>query len=228
MKRTRNTKFEGTILVADDHEVVRYGLVQLLRREFGPRQVVEASAFDEVEKAMGLDDLKLVICDLTMPGLKGPQQLSVLRRRRPDVKVVVLSGNEERQTVLDALMAGVHGYFLKSGGNDRLIERLTYVLGGEIYVPPLVATLQAVAAPARVDGERPASPQPVPTSNGAKLSGRQKEVLSGLVRGLSNKEIARELHLAEGTVKMHVGAVLRVLGASNRAHAAAIGQHLLR
>lgn len=226
MKRARNNKLDGTILVADDHEVVRYGLVQLLRRELGPRQVIEASGFEEVEKAMGRDDLKLVICDLTMPGLDGPQQLASLRRRRPEVKLVVLSGNEERQTVLDALAAGVHGYFLKSSDNTRFIERLNYVLGGEIYVPPLVAAVHAVRAPTRADGERTAQ-QVVAPANGTKLSARQKEVLRGLVRGLSNKEIARELRLAEGTVKMHVGAVLRVLGASNRAHAAAMGQHLL-
>ena len=103
---------------------------------------------------------------------------------------------------------------------DLLIERLAYIMSGEIYVPSILA-------------EQPAArPQPnaevlKSSANSHALSDRQRQVLSGLVNGHSNKQIARELKLAEGTVKMHIGALFRALGAHNRAHAAALGKKLL-
>jgi DNA-binding NarL/FixJ family response regulator len=99
-----------------------------------------------------------------------------------------------------------------------LIERLRYILSGEIYVPPVLA-------------DRPAEPGPPPEAVRVQpmqsLSHRQRQVLMGLVEGKSNKEIAQALNVAEGTVKMHLAALFRVLGATNRAHAVAMGKQLI-
>lgn len=233
MKRAHAHKLGGSALVADDHEVVRFGLVQLLRQELAPKRIYEAECFEEALQQLGNDDLKLVVCDLGMPGLDGPSDLARIRRKRPDVKLVVLSAIQEREAVLESLAAGVHGYIVKTTPNDVIIGRLAYILGGEIYVPPLLAaiaaeperaTTEAATASSGIEADAVASQ----TLHNVRLSPRQLQVLGGLVRGLSNKELARELVLAEGTIKMHVGAVLRALGASNRAHAAALGQQLLR
>jgi DNA-binding NarL/FixJ family response regulator len=228
MKHALAQTIDGSVLVADDHDVVRFGLSQLIQRSFQAQRVLEADCFDGALQLIGTENLKLVVCDLAMPGLEGPARLAYIRRRRPDVKLVVLSGIAERAAVLEALQAGVHGYLVKTTSNDDLIKNLAYVLSGQVYVPPLVADIGDVR-PVEPDvcDDAEASGTVAANIAGARLSPRQLQVLGGLVRGLSNKEIARELELAEGTIKMHVGAVLRALGASNRAHAAALGHQLL-
>lgn len=224
MRRPQRHKVGGAVLVADDHEFVRYGLVQTLERTFEADRVLEAGCFAEVMRQMDTKGLKLVVCDLDMPDRDGMEQISWMRRRRPEVKLAVLSGIETRDSVLAALAAGVHGYLLKSMPSEDVIDKLVRVLAGEIFVPTLVANIDEAQAVRRGLQEE-AGTRPTPAST--KLSPRQLQVLAGLVRGLSNKEIARELGKAEGTIKMHVGAVLRALDAANRAHAAAIGQQLL-
>lgn len=228
MKRSQGEKIGGAVLVADDHEITRFGMVLLVRRSLGPSQVLQATCFKEVLSALDTAELKLVVCDLVMPGLTSPSQLALIRQRRPEVKLVVLSGMDDRASVLGALEAGVHGYLLKTASSEDNLDHIRHVLAGEIYVPPLVAMLssppaeQIAPAPDVVPDLEPEMDLDV------RLSPRQVQVLEGLVRGLSNKEIGRELELAEGTIKMHVGAVLRALNAGNRARAAAIGQRLLR
>jgi DNA-binding NarL/FixJ family response regulator len=220
MARDKATDLRGTVLIADDHEVFRFGLAQVLRRSTGVKNVLEAETFQEAWKQLQDPDLTLAIFDLGMPGIKGPHDLMRVRQRYPDIRVVVLTASESRADILAALQAGVHGFIIKSERTDALIGRLRYVASGEIYVPPVLAETQR-------DGERETSPASDGDAGEQALSERQKDVLRGLVKGLSNKEIARELGLSEGTVKMHIAALFRALGASNRAHAAALGKHLL-
>jgi DNA-binding NarL/FixJ family response regulator len=214
-------EFHGTVLVADDHEVFRIGLVQLLRRGMKVKRFLEAESFSGVVGHLKDASLTLAIVDLRMPGMSGPQDIVRMRRLRPDVQIVVLSASDSREDILDALSAGVHGYIVKSQHTEQLIDRLRYILSGEIYVPAILAEQPTpeVAEGARVRDRE----QPVRKS----LSSRQHQVLKGLVEGKSNKEIAKALNVAEGTVKMHLAALFRVLGATNRAHAAALGkQHI--
>jgi DNA-binding NarL/FixJ family response regulator len=204
--------FQGTVLVADDHAVTRMGLVQLLRSSLKIKRFLEAETFADVIGHLKDDDLALAIIDLRMPGMTGAKDLARLRRQRPDVLLVVVSGSESRDDILQALAAGAHGYIVKKQQTDQLIDRLLYILSGEIYVPPILAELPAEVAVQRVSKS---------------LSSRQHQVLKGLVEGKSNKEIAKGLNVAEGTVKMHLAALYRVLGATNRAHAAALGKQLI-
>lgn len=210
--------FQGTILIADDHAVFRIGLVQLLRRSLKAKRFLQAESFAQTLEHLRDRDVTLAILDLRMPDLAGPQEITRMRLLRPDVQVVVLSGHDSRPDILQALSAGAHGYIVKSQNTKQLIDRLRYVLSGEIYVPAILAELP----PASAKAAKPASaPERKP------LSGRQQQVLKGLVEGKSNKEIARSLSVAEGTVKIHLAALFRVLGAANRAHAAALGKQLL-
>jgi len=192
----------------------------LLMGQASTPKVIEAESFADALKRLDDPDLTLAIFDLGMPGIAGPHDLMLVRQRRPEVRVVVLTASESRNDILTALSAGVHGFIIKSERTDALLSRLRYVASGEIYVPPIVAEVHGAA-----DGE-PASGYEAEGEE-LTLSDRQRDVLKGLVKGLSNKEIARQLGLSEGTVKMHIAALFRVLKATNRAHAAALGKHLL-
>jgi len=157
-----------------------------------------------------------------MPGLTTPLDLAVVRRERPDVRVVVLSASEKREDILAALEAGVHGYIVKTQSTDELVDKLRYVLSGEIYVPPILAQH---APPPVAASPRPGESNGQPAAE--RLSVRQLEVLGYLVQGRTNKVIARKLDVSESTVKMHVSAIFRALGVNSRAHAAVLGQKIL-
>jgi DNA-binding NarL/FixJ family response regulator len=213
-------EFLGTVLLADDHAVFRLGLVQLLRRFLKIKRFLEAECFAQVIEHLNDRDVSLTILDLGMPGFEGPQEITRMRLLRPDTLVVVLSASDSRKDILEALSAGAHGYIVKTQNMDQLVEKLRHVLSGEIYVPAVLAQLV------------PEPVEPAASNRGTQLeqkplSSRQLEVLKGLVEGKSNKEIARSLNVAEGTVKIHLAALFRVLGATNRAHAAALGKQLI-
>ena len=212
MRANAQRDFPGTVLIADDHEVFRLGLVQLLRSSLKVKRFLQAETFSEVAGHLKDPDLALVVIDLGLDGMESVKDLVRIRRQRPDLQLVVVSGSEAREDILQALWAGVHGYIVKNQHTDQLIDKLRYILSGEIYVPPILAEQPAPEAPQRLT---------------KKLSSCQHQVLKGLVEGKSNKEIAKGLNVAEGTVKMHLAALYRVLGATNRAHAAALGKQLI-
>jgi DNA-binding NarL/FixJ family response regulator len=218
MRERAACEFRGSVLVADDHQVFRIGLVQLLRRHLKVKKFLEAGCFAEAMEHLQNKDLTLAIVDLRMPGLAGPKGIAQMRLLRPEAQLVVLSASECREDILGALAAGVHGYIVKSQDTEQLIDRLRYILSGEIYVPPILAERPSESGTS-VEASRV---QPIQS-----LSARQRQVLMGLVEGKSNKEIAQALNVAEGTVKMHLAALFRVLGATNRAHAVAMGKQLI-
>jgi DNA-binding NarL/FixJ family response regulator len=213
------------MLIADDHEVFRYGLAQVARRKLGIAKVVEAASFGEALARLEDPSLRLAILDLSMPGLACASELSQVRRRRPDVCLIVLSGSDAREDILAALAAGVHGYIVKSTRTDDLVQTIRTVLNGTIYVPPSLAELPSEAPPLPVRS----TPElhPAGEKGAVPLTDRQRAVLKLVSDGRSNKEIAIALEIAEGTVKMHVTSILRATGARNRAQAAALGRQLL-
>lgn len=157
----------------------------------------------------------LVTIDLGLPGLQKSAGLRDLRVRYPDVRVVVVAASRDRDVVLDALGAGVHGYIPKDVSVQETAEALRNVIAGHMYVPSFVSDLTA-RKEAAADASSPA--------NDAALTSRQFEVLNLLAAGRSNKEIARLLSIAEGTVKVHIAAAFRMLGVHNRVSAAAAMQ----
>jgi RNA polymerase sigma factor (sigma-70 family) len=214
---------DRTLLIADDHEVFRIGLAQVARRKLKFSSVLEAATFGEALERLGDERITVAICDVAMPGLARPAELARIRRARPDVCLIVLSGSSAREDILEALAAGVHGYIVKSARTDDLVATIRTVMSGTIYVPPSLAELP----PLREEpAARPAADEARSESALSGLTDRQREVLRLIADGLSNKEIAQRMRIAEGTVKMHVTAILRATSSRNRAQAAALGKRL--
>jgi len=209
----------GAILIADDHEIVRFGLARFLRASLGVRQVVEATNFDEALERLERRDIGLAIVDLGMPGLSRPADLAAIRRKRPDVRLLVLTASEAREDVLNALRAGAHGYVTKREPGEDFLRAVRQVMVGNIYVTPIFAREPTSGSDRNGSLAHPGAR--------AKLTDRQKQVLRLLARGRTNKDIARQLGLSESTAKFHVASLLRTLGADNRAEAAALARELL-
>jgi DNA-binding NarL/FixJ family response regulator len=224
MAQRKPARSAASVLVADDHAVTRFGLMQFLRDKLDASSAYEAQRFDEALDVLRAHTVDLAIFDLGIPGLSSPADLSQVRDNWPAMKVVVLSGSDARGDILAALAAGVHGYIVKTETMEGLAERLGYVLSGEVYVPPSL-TERSHQAIGHAVGTAPVEPVGE-TSTSPKLTQRQRQVLKAIMRGQSNKQIAKDLDLAIGTVKMHVSAVLTALGAQNRLHAATLGRSL--
>jgi DNA-binding NarL/FixJ family response regulator len=200
-------------LVADDHELFRSGMKHLLMDVLAADDVREAETMDralEILTNEGAGDLVLV--DWRMPGMSGAESLAALRDGFPDAKVAVISAWEERADILAALGAGVHGYIPKSLPSSQIAAALQGILDGRIYVPPAMGKRDT-----GVITEGGASPK----TDLDKLTLRQRDVLTELLKGQASKEIARTLDIAEGTVKIHLAAIYRALGVRTRAEAIA-------
>jgi DNA-binding NarL/FixJ family response regulator len=198
-------------LIADDHELFRSGLKQLLNDVLDVADVREADSIDQaIELLTSEGGGDLILVDLRMPGMSGAEALAALCDGFPGAKVVVVSAWEERAEILAALAAGVHGYIPKSLSAAETAEALRSILDGRIYVPPLLGRREPRTL-LHTDNARA----------NEKLTIRQKEVLSELLKGCASKEIARTLNIAEGTVKIHLAAIYRTLGVKTRAEAIA-------
>lgn len=202
------------ILVVDDHPLILEALKQVLRDLHPEIEVLEArDAQQAAEQTASHPDLSLVLLDLTLPTTHGLDLLVELRRDFPEVPVVVLSATEDRDTVLRAINDGAMGFIPKTSKTEVLIAALRLVFSGGVYLPP-----SAFAGPTHTAAE-PSATVPARSPRDVGLTERQAQVLALLVQGKSNKLICRALDLAEGTVKIHVTAILRALNVSNRTQA---------
>ncbi len=198
-------------VIADDHALFRTGLRLLLVDGCGPGEVREAANVQELRALLGADaQVDLVVVDLLMPGMSGGATVRELRAAFPGLRFVVMSASEERQHVLEALAAGAFGYIPKSLDPPAMIAAFTQILNGGIYAPTLL-----LAEPAAPDPPSPAIDGQIL----AMLTPRQCEVLRLLGKGQANKEIARALDISEGTVKIHLAAIFRLLDVRNRTEA---------
>jgi DNA-binding NarL/FixJ family response regulator len=207
------------VLIADDHTLIRQGLIGLLGDVFPAWQFREAVDLVSVERELGDADIELLVIDLGMPGMGGRASLRELRVKYPDLKVVVLTGRDDHATILECLAAGVHGYVLKADAAGQMLLAVRTILAGGIYVPSALSQIVHDAGVGHLTST-PAEPARVPGSP-AGLTGRQQEVLNLLAEGRSTKDIARRLALGVGTVKVHLTGVYRALGARNRTEAVA-------
>ncbi len=204
------------ILVVDDHPLILEALKQVLRDLEPDIEVLEArDARQALDQAAKHPELALVLLDLALPGKHGFELLSELRRDSPELSVVVLSATEDRDTVMRAINEGAMGFIPKTSKTEVLIAALRLVFSGGVYLPPSAFSAQGgtLISDARVPAAATRSPRD------AGLTERQAQVLALLVQGKSNKLICRALDLAEGTVKIHVTAILRALHVSNRTEA---------
>lgn len=209
-------------LIADDDAFFRIALSALLSRQLGFETVIEAETLDDALDLLGTrPEITLALFDLSMPGMKHAASLSAVRECAPDVTVAVVSASITREDILGALGVGIHGYIPKGSGPEQLCQALDMILAGQIYVPPILANLPQRSARLSAPPGSEAEPDLA-----LRLSPRQREVLGLIVAGQPNKEIARRLRLGEGTVKIHVAALLRALKVSNRSAAAALGARM--
>jgi DNA-binding NarL/FixJ family response regulator len=199
------------ILVVDDHPLYRSGVVYTLQNTGMDVHVVECSVLDTAFQR--LDDglqVDLIILDLQMPGYQGLDSLRAVRSRRPEVPVLVLSGNEDPAVVRECIDLGAFGFVPKSAPSDQFHSALSLVLSGGVYLPPTSLSIGSPATRAQQDAW---------SRLGAHLTERQRQVLLGIVQGKPNKVIARDLGLSDTTVKSHVAHILDALVVSNRTEA---------
>jgi DNA-binding NarL/FixJ family response regulator len=202
------------LLIVDDHSVLREGLAALLKLLGSDILVVQSRNAEEGLAALSANsDLDVIVLDLVMPGTSGLEALSLFRRQRPDIPIVVLSSSEEPKDVRSALAAGAMGYVPKSANHNVLLSAIKLAMNGEFYIPPLILEQGSMS---QVDaGIRTSS------GNDTRLTERQIEVLSLLSQGKPNKSIATALGLSEKTVKTHITAIFKALNVVNRTQAAA-------
>lgn len=206
------------ILLCDDQAVVRDGLELLLKLEKDFQVVGCAQDGAEAVELTAQRQPDLVLMDLKMPGMNGVEATREIRRKFPRVKILVLTTYDDDEWVFDALRVGADGYLLKDTPRQKLLEAIRGTLAGKSFLDPGVAGKVI----AQVAGQQP-QPASLLTE---KLTSRELDVLRLLARGLTNAEIAEQLHLSEGTVRNHVSAILEKLGVTDRTQAAVIAlQH---
>ncbi len=208
------------ILIADDHELFRDGLRHVLDQLGGSLTIVEASDFSQAVAAVEREtDIDIVLMDLAMPGMTWNEGLQRLKDMLPEsVPIIVLSASDDRRHVLQAVNMGAAGFIPKTSSSRVMLSALKLVLSGGVYLPP--ALLEQSAS--QTDGIGPLANENAVSF----LTPRQREVLALLGQGKSNKEIARVLQLAEGTVKLHVTAILKALNVNNRTRAVVAASQL--
>ncbi len=206
------------ILVIDDHPLVAEGLVSIiatLEDEVSTQTVSDGARGVEVALQCKPD---LILLDLNMPGMDGLEALGLLGEKLPACSVVVVSASLDKSDMQAAMKRGAMGFVPKSASPDIMLSALKLVLSGGIYVPPEMLDFSGA--------EEKTAHAPAPAAARTRLTPRQLEVLKLLSEGKVNKEIARVLDCAETTVKAHVTAVFKELGARNRTEAVVNAQKL--
>ena len=215
------------VLVIDDHPLILQALQNVIQGLGSHVSVIGVSGARAAREALAADaGVDLMLLDLRLGDADGFDLLAELRAAWPAVPVVVVSASDRSADVIRAIDLGAMGFVPKRAGNDVLTQALHVVMSGGIYVPPMdirgdgdAAFVDAPAAAPAPVGPPVDVAAPAPALSAFKLTPRQTDVLGLLLRGQSNKLIARELNLSVETVKDHVAAVLRTLGVNSRTQA---------
>jgi len=199
--------------LADDQALVREGIARLIDMAETTSVAWQVENGDAALRQLRADPVDVLVCDIRMPGLDGITLLRRLRGAADPLPVLMLTTFDDHRLFLDALSAGANGFLLKDVSFEKLIEAIrTLADGGFIAEPRLVSQVST-----GIDDAPPASPD--------LLSRKEREVLKLVAGGLSNREIATVLHLAEGTVKNHMSSVLTKLGSRDRTQAVLYAIH---
>lgn len=210
-----------TILLADDHALFRDGMRYVLQQLDQQAQILDAASFPEaLQQAERSDKIDLALIDLNMPGSDGAASVQELHVRFPEMPLVVVSGSDQRDDIERVMEAGAMGFISKMTSGKVMLSALRMVLEGGVYLPPQLLQ-QTMATMDQGQPDKRSS-----RSNEVGLTSRQMEVLRHLAAGKANKDIAKEMNLAEGTIKIHVAAVYQTLHVSSRMEAVRAGQRL--
>jgi two-component system, NarL family, response regulator LiaR len=198
------------ILIADDHYVVRQGLATLLAPRNGMEVVGEAATGQEAVDLARTLQPDVILMDMIMPEMTGPEAISLIRQENPNARILVLTSFGESKQVSAAIQAGALGYLLKDSSPDDLLHAIRSVDRGNLVLPQDLALVLM-------------QPQPIaPTLD--QLTERETDVLRLLAQGQSNQEIARNLSISATTVRSHVSTILMKLDVSNRTQAVLVAQ----
>ena len=196
------------ILIADDHELYRDALSILVQRIDEPTEIHLSSSYNDLlEQAKASDNWDLMLVDLNMPGLSYYEGIAQLSKHHPNTPIIVVTSSADPKDSQRALKAGALGYMSKAMTSDDMLNAIKLMLSSGISIHP----------------NHPTTPE----SSLDDLTPRQREVLTLLCNGESNKRIALNLHLSEHTVKLHIRAILQALNAENRTQAVIITKQLL-
>ena len=199
-----------TVLICDDHRIVREGLRQFVEDVPGVDRVVTAASGEEALARFAAEHPDLVLMDVSMPGLGGLETTRRLIAGNPGANVVMLTAQEDRDHVAAAVTAGARGYLVKDVSRDELCAAVASALAGRDLVEPSLR--RALKERSRTTEDK-----------GAQLTERELQVLTGMSQGKSNAQIGRELFLSEDTVKTHARRLFRKMGVCDRAQAVASG-----
>ncbi|NLF51860.1 MAG: response regulator transcription factor [Leptolinea sp.] len=202
------------ILLVDDQALFREGLRILLTSQPDFEVVAEAANGEEALRQAAVHHPNVVLMDLRMPVLDGVAATRRLRELYPDIRVIALTTFDEDEYIFEGLRAGAHGYLLKDVPSKKLFEAIYAANRGEYFLMPSV-TARVMAEFSRLPRSQPVQP----SANQSLLSEREKQILRMVALGSSNREIAEELVIAEGTVKNHLSNIFDKLEARDRMQA---------
>ncbi|WP_415878106.1 response regulator [Methylomonas sp. TEB] len=201
------------ILLIDDHFCAREGVACLLKQIYPDVQVFEAESFTAGLAIAREQPLHLVLLDLQLPDRNGLDGLAELKRAFPDLCVVMFSGLDDRELVFKALRAGAMGFIVKTVSRQAFVDALRDVLAGKVYLPAsAVGPQRTVASQVGHVTEIPKVSDPASLG----LTAREFEVLTWLVQGIGNKQIARQLGIEEQTVRNHLRPIYQKFGVAKR------------
>ena len=200
------------VLICDDQTLMRKGLVALLELEPGITVVGEAVNGHEAVEQVGALNPDVVLTEVRLPVIDGVEATRIISSRFPATRVVILTADGSAESVREGIKAGATGYLLKDAAPQELVQTIRRVYEGEHIIQPAVAS--------RILFESAATTPPIATGRDYKpLTERQIAILRLLARGMSNRQIACDLGVTEGSVKNHVWQIFSKLGAANRVQA---------
>ncbi len=206
------------VLVVDDHTLFRRGLIALLAGDTRFQVVAEAGDANEAHQRAAAMQPDVILLDNHMPGVNGVDALAGFKALSPQARVLMLTVSEDENDLSAALRGGARGYLLKTMDSEMLASAIQRTMAGESVVSPEMTSKLVNAFQARQSAAAP------PPAAGAdpihSLSPREREILALIAEGASNKEVARDLNIAEATVKIHVQHILRKLNLNSRVQAA--------
>lgn len=201
----------GAVVIADAHPLERLALAGILKDVFSCESITCVGEWKELEQSLSAAT-SLAVLDLDLPGTGSPEHLRHLHIRYPHLKIVVVSESWNMSSVMSGLSAGIYGFVPKTLSRPELLAAFRLVADGQVFVPRQICELAAHLNASELHGIQKRT---------FHLSERQMQVLRLACEGLSNKQIGRNLHISESTVKVHMSAAFKALSVNNRAEAIA-------
>ena len=199
------------ILIVDDHTLFRDGMKHLLQALEQELDIHESHSVLHAAEILQADSFDLILLDLQLGDAKGLESLSSVRQHTPETPIIVLSAEQDPHVIRQSVEQGAMGFISKSSTHMELLSAIEHILAGGVYLPPEATSLQA-ATQANNNGKTESEIL-------LSFSVRQREVLCYLVQGKPNKTISSKMNISENTVKAHLSAIFRTLGARNRTEA---------